>query len=256
MIFKYIFLANDSDFMHDFNHKLKNNEIKNKKPESEVRHNINVMNEKKKLEQRANDYQEKLMKKYITFYWNKRNMEQKQKNNYQHFNKKYDGKNNRLEEFEKNIEQKRKNLIKKFRIIEANQQQIKEKDRQKYEDIRKKRNEYIKTCIENKIKLQKELIEQKDEILEYQTFMISRKSQMDKRFKLKKNNVTEKTLHNQLNFEKNLKPFFKRLEKIKSESIIKRRLTKRKKIYRDIKRAEAEARRKEEEEKLLNQKID
>ena len=242
--------------MYEFYQELKNDEIKNKNHESEVRHNINVMNEKKKFEQRANDNKEKLMKKYITFYWNRRNTKQKVKEKYQHFNEKYDKKNNRLEEIEKNIEQKRNNLIKKFKIIEANQQQIKEKDRQKYEEIRKKRNEYIKTCIENKIKLQKELIEQKEDILEYQTFMISRKSQMDKRFKLKKNNVTEKTLHNQLNFEKNLKPFFKRLEKIKSESIIKRSLTQRKKIYRDIKRAEAEARRKEEEEKLLNQKMD
>ena len=65
MIFIYIFIARESDFIHDSYKKLKNDEIKNKKSESEVRHNINVMNEKKKLEQRANDYQEKLMKKYI-----------------------------------------------------------------------------------------------------------------------------------------------------------------------------------------------
>ena len=256
MIFIYIFLARESDFIHDSYKKLKNDEIKNKKSESEVRHNINVMNEKKKLEQRANDYQEKLMKKYITFYWNKRNIEQKQKENYLHFNKKYDGKNNKLEEIEKNIEQKRKNLIKKFRIIEENQQQIKEKDKQKYEEIRQKRNEYVKTCIENRKKLHKELIEQNDDILEYQLYMISRKSQMDKKFKLKKNHAIEQTLYNQINFEKNLKPFYKKLEKIKSESIIKRSLTQRKKIFRDIKRAEAEAKRKEEEEKLLNQKLD
>ena len=78
---------------------------------------------------------------------------------------------------------------------------------------------------------------------------------MDKRFKLKKDNATEKTLYNQLTFEKNLKPFYKKLDEIKSESIIKKSLEQRRKIYRGIKRAEAEAKRKEEEERLLNQKI-
>ena len=255
MIFIYYFLASDLAFKHDFYQELKNNnKIKNKKHESDVRFNINVMNEKEKYEERVKDNKEKSIKKYITSYWNKRNREQKKKKKYKHFNEKYDGKYNRLEEIEKNIDQKRKNLIKKFRIIEANQQQIKEKDRQKYEEIRNKRNEYVKACIENKKKLQKELIEQNEEILEYQAFMISRKSQMDKKFKLKKNHATEQTLNNQINFEKNLKPFLKKLDKIKSESILKKSLTQRKKIFRDLKRAEAEARRKEEEERLLNQK--
>ena len=227
----------------------------NKIVQSEVRHSRNVIKEQEKFEQRANDNQEKLMKKYITFYWNRRNIKQKQKEKYLHFNEKYEEKYNRLEEIEKNIEQKRKNLIKKLNTIETNQKEIKEKDRQKYEAIRKKRNKYINTCVENKKKIQNELFDEQDDILEYQTIMISRKSQMDKRFKLKKDNATEKTLYNQLTFEKNLKPFYKRLEEIKSDSIIKRSVDQRKRIYRGIKRAEAEARRKEEEERLLNQKI-
>ena len=78
---------------------------------------------------------------------------------------------------------------------------------------------------------------------------------MDKKYKLKKDNFAEKTIYNQLNFEKNLKDFYKKLNEIRSESIIKKSMDKRRKIYRGIKRAEAEARRKEEEERLLNQKM-
>ena len=40
----------------------------NKIVQSEVRHSRNVIKEQEKFEQRANDNQEKLMKKYITFY--------------------------------------------------------------------------------------------------------------------------------------------------------------------------------------------
>ena len=227
----------------------------NKLIKSEIRHSRNVMNEKEKFEQRANDNQEKLMKKYITFYWNRRSLEKKQKDKYLHFNEKYDEKLGRLEEIERNTEKKRKNLLKKLKIIETNQNQIKERDRQKYESIREKREKYINTCNENKKSLQKMLFEEKDDILEYQTIMITRKSEMDKKYKLKRDNFTEKTMYSQLTFEKNLKPFYKKLEEIKSDSIIKKSCDQRRRIYRGIKRAEAEAKRKEEEERLLNQKI-
>ena len=227
----------------------------NKLYESDARHNRNVVNEQEKYEKRRNDNQEKIMKKYISFYWNRKSQAQQKKDKFLHFNERYDEKYNRLEELEKDIEKKRKNLIKKLHTIETNQIEIREKDKQKYEDIRKRRENYINTCYENKKRLEDDLFDEKDDILEYQTIMISRKSQMDKRFKLKKDNATEKTLYYQLAFEKNLKPFYKRLEEIKSDSIIKISLEKRKKIYKGIKRAEAAAKKKEEEEKLLNQKM-
>ena len=227
----------------------------NKIQESEIRHNKNVMNEKEKFEKKANDNQEKLMRKYVTFYWNRRNRDEQKKEKYLHFNEKYDEKLNRLEEIERNTEKKRKNLIKKLQVIEANQNQLKERDRQKYESIKEKRDKYILTCQENKKNLQRVLFEEKDDILEYQSIVLSRKEQMDKKNKLKKENFTEKTIYNQLTFEKNLKPFYKKLDEIKSDSIIKKSFDQRKKIYKGIKRAEAEAKRKEEEERLLNQKM-
>ena len=227
----------------------------NKIQESEIRHNKNVLNEKEKCDKKANDNQEKLMKKYVTFYWNRRNREEQKKNKYLHFNEKYDEKLTRLEEIERNTEKKRRNLIKKLQLIENNQNQIKERDKQKYDHIKEKRAKYILTCQENKRNMQKELFEEKDDILEYQSIVLSRKEQMDKKNKLKKENFTEKTIYNQLTFEKNLKPFYKKLDEIKSDSIIKKSLDQRKKIYRGIKRAEAEAKRKEEEERLLNHKM-
>ena len=227
----------------------------NKIQSSELRHSQNVLGVKERYEQKANDNQEKLMKKYVTFYWNRRKKEEQQKNKFLHFNEKYEEKYNRLEEIEKKTEKNRKNLIKKLKAIEANQKELKEIDRQKYENIRIKREKYMKTCNENKESLRRIMSEEKEDILEYQAIMLSKNTQMDKKYRLQKDNFTEKTLYHQLTFEKNLKPFYKKLDEIKSESIIKKSMDQRRKIYRGIKRAEAEAKRKEEEERLLNQKM-
>ena len=243
--------------------KERNEIIQKKKHESEinkilaskVRHNKNVLTENSKYEQKLNNNKEKLMKKYITFYWGRRTREEQKKNKYLHFNEKFDEKLNKLEEIERNAEKKRKNLIKKLQVIESNQNEQKKKDKEKYENIKEKRERYMLTCNDNKKNLNKMLLEEKDDILEYQAMMFSRKSDMDQKNKLKKDNFTERTLYNQMTFEKNLKPFYKKLEEIKSDSIIKKSIDQRRRIYRGIKRAEAEAKRKEEEERLLNQKI-
>ena len=92
-------------------------------------------------------------------------------------------------------------------------------------------------------------------ILDYQNEVLSRQNERDEKIRLKRENLKDKTIYNQMMFEKNLQPFYKRLERIKSESIIKKSKEQRRKIYRDLKRAEAEARRREEEERLLNQQI-
>ena len=237
------------------NRKRKHESEMNKIQESEIRHNRNVMNEKEKIQKKKDENHEKLMRKYVTFYWSRKSREEQKKDKFLHFNEKYEEKFGRLEQIEKNTERKRKNLIKKLQIIETNQNQLKERDRQKFESLRNKRDKYINTCRENKKCLLKLIDTEKDDILEYQAFALSRKDQMDKKNKLKKENFTEKTIYNQLTFEKNLKPFYKKLDEIKSESIIKKSLEQRRKIYRGIKRAEAEAKRKEEEERLLNQKM-
>ena len=227
----------------------------NKKQESEIRHNKNIANEKEKIRKKASENQKKLMQKYVTFYWSRKGREDQKKEKFLKFKEKYEEKYGRLEQIEKNTEKKRKNLIKKLQIIEINQNHLKERDRQKFESLRNKRDKYINTCRENKKCLLKLIDTEKDDILEYQAFALSRKDQMDKKNKLKKENFIEKTIYNQLTFEKNLKPFYKKLDEIKSGSIIKKSLEQRRKIYRAIKRAEAEAKRKEEEERLLNQKM-
>ena len=55
-----------------------------------------------------------------------------------------------------------------------------------------------------------------------------------------------------MNFEKNLKIFYKKLEVLKSENIMRMSLDDRRKIFLRLKKKEAEKKKKEEEDKLLN----
>ena len=227
----------------------------NKIKEQEIRHNKNIILEQEKFVKKENDNKDKIMKKYITFYWNRKGREEKKKNNFVHFNEKYDERYVRLEEIEKAHEKKQKSLMKKLLTIQTNQKEIYEREKQKYENIQKKRNQYLIMCRNNKKNLDKFFTEETKGIVTYQNFVLSRQKQLEDKVKLKKENLIEKTIYNQLKFEKNLKPFYKTLERIKSESIIKKSKEQRKKIFRDLKRAEAEKRKREEEERLLNQQI-
>ena len=82
----------------------------NKIKEQEIRHNKNIILEQEKFEKKENDNKDKIMKKYITFYWNRKGREEKKKNNFVHFNEKYDERYVRLEEIEKAHEKKQKSF--------------------------------------------------------------------------------------------------------------------------------------------------
>ena len=226
-----------------------------KKKEKEIRHNKNIINEKEKYDKKMNENKEKLMQKYITFYWNRKSRLDKKKKFYLHFNEKYEEKINKLEEIEKAEEDKKKKLIKKLLKIETNQKVFLEKEKLKYEKIKKKRLKYFNTCRNIKHDLERNLTEEANEILDFQNFVLSRQKNKEEQIKLKKENVQGKTIIHQMEFEKNLKTFYQKLYRIKSESVIKKNKEQKRKIYRDLKRAEYEAKKREEEERLLNQQV-
>ena len=97
----------------------------------------------------------------------------------------------------------------------------------------------------------KELDDIRLDILDYQTCVLNRNIDKTKLINLKRIQSREKTINDQLNFQKNIIPFFKKLEVIKSECVMTKSVNNRRKIYVEKKRREAELRKKEEEEKLL-----
>ena len=227
----------------------------NKLRQQEIRHNNNIILEKVKFDKKTKDNQKKIMQKYVTFYWNRKGREENKKNKFKHLNEKFDERFNRLEEIEKAEEKKKKLLVKKLLTIETNQKDFFEKKKKKYESIHQKRNQYFNTCRNNKNDYEKNFTEEMKGIIYYQKCVLARTKEKEEKNKLKKANFREKAIFHQMMFEKNLKPFYKTLERIKSESILKKSKEQRKKIFRDLKRAEAEAKKREEEERLLNQQV-
>ena len=72
---------------------------------------------------------------------------------------------------------------------------------------------------------------------------------------MKRINAGERTVVNQMNLEKNLSDFYKRMNLLKNQSIYKKSPEERYKIYKNLKREEAERKKKELEEKLEKLKI-
>ena len=108
----------------------------------------------------------------------------------------------------------------------------------------------MRRCNTQKIELLKEQNERRLDILDYQYELINRGKKRESMNEIKRINAGERTVLNQMTLEKNLSDFYKRMNHLKDQSVYKKTPEQRYKIYRDLKRAEAERKKKELEEKL------
>ena len=220
----------------------------NKLQMSEVRHlnNIKIVNEEN--ERKLTETYNESFKKYVNFYWNRKNRDCQIKEKFKKKDEKYSEKVFRLEEIEKNKEEKRNQLMKKFQLTQNSIRN--NKSLQNY-SMKKKLDILYSNCYSNREKMKENFNEEREDLLEYQAFILERGGRKDSVNQLKKNCSTEQTVLKQLKFERNLKPFYKIIDDIKSDSILKLSLDKRRKLFKDKKREEAEKRKRELEEKLL-----
>ena len=107
--------------------------------------------------------------------------------------------------------------------------------------------------VKNKLKdLEEEEGERRRDILDYQTEMMNRSLKMNEGFKNKKRFNTENSIANQMAIQSNMMEFMKKLNKLKSKSISKKSVEQRIKIYKELKRQEAERKKREKEDELFN----
>ncbi len=115
----------------------------------------------------------------------------------------------------------------------------------------KKRKSYINTCKIKKENIQKEFSNIRLDILDYQASLLERHMEKEKVINLKKTLSAERTLNDQINLKKNMKPFLRKLETIKSENIMKKSVDNRKKMFWKKKKEDAERKKREEEDNLI-----
>ena len=104
-----------------------------------------------------------------------------------------------------------------------------------------------------KIEINRELNERRLDIIEYQLELLKRGNKKEKSNELKRINAGEKRVISQMTMEKSLADFYKRMNELKDQRIYKKSEDERFKIYKNIKREEAERKKKELEEKLEKQ---
>ena len=125
-------------------------------------------------------------------------------------------------------------------------------DRNKYDKIlesKKLREQRFCSCEKKRRDLLMEESERRKDILFYQSIMLGRSLSKDNIFHMKRLGASEKTLNEQMTLEKNLTLFNKKMNALKSQSIFKKTKQERYKIFKELKKKEAE-RKKELEDKM------
>ena len=180
----------------------------------EMRHNRNMVGVMQNLNDKAAKNEEKIFRKYMTFYFLKKGREKQLKLKKSQTEHKYLEKAEKIDEIERQAEQKTKDLIKKFDNIEQRKKEILKHKNDNINMFNQKRREYNSICLQKKKNMVKELSEIRMDILDYQTCVLKRNLDKLNLINLKKTQSTEKTINDQLNFKKNIKPFYKKFSTI------------------------------------------
>ena len=159
-------------------------------------------------------------------------------------------KKERLEELEREAEKKRKLLMKKLAGLEKKRKENEKERSERIEKEKRRRKEYFDKCIKNKEELGNENDEYRQMILADQNEILKRGVNKDSLSDLKRINAGEKIVLNQLTLENNLPAFRKKMDMIKSSSVLKKSPEERLNMYKEKKREEAERKKKELEEKM------
>ena len=252
IIFIYIFFIIVENFKNK-NQKFKEDTKKKyakKNLETIKRHENNVIKLNIENEKLAKETEEKEFKKYIAFYWLRKAQEKALRKKTKEKYDKLKEKTERIEELEKYNEKKGKELIAKIRKREVLKQKYDKEKSDKINEEKKTREEKMRRCNTQKVELLKEQNDRRLDILDYQYELLNRGKKKDNMNEMKRINAGEKTIINQMTLEKNLSDFYRRMNFLKEQSIYRKTPEQRYKIYRDLKRAEAERKKKELEDKL------
>ena len=222
-------------------------ELTNKKSYENHIKNLKIRDEN--YENLIKQRNEKSFEKYTKTYWFRKSMLQK------HTNKKNDRLkhleliNEKKEEVEKKRLADQKRYIKKLKDMEKKKLEAEERKRDFIEKLRRNHEDKVMNCKETLESYKQEDDEFREDILEYQRMLITRANEKENAIKMKKNNARENIIVNQIELEKKMGQWNKDMNKIKDQSMWKLSIDKRRKLYQNILKEEAERKKKEEEDK-------
>ena len=188
--------------------------------------------------------------KYITYYFLKKGQSKSLSTKKKEQDHKMQEKADKLGEIENQKEEKRKELIKKMNKMDKKREEYMKLKNEKMNEDKIRRKEKKKILDDRKNEMNKEEDEKRKEVLEYQTDLVHRSMNKTKR-NTRKNNSSLNSISNQIALKNNLTIFNKKLNFLKSQSVTKKTLGEKIKMYKEIKRKEAEKLKREKEEEML-----
>jgi len=220
-----------------------------KNSDQELRHENNIVKLNEENEKIVKENEEKDFKKYCAFYWQRKIKEKENTKRIKENNNKLQEKAEKLIELEKIDQKRRDDLLKRIKNMDIKKAIFEKNKFDRILENKKLREQRFNSCAEKRKDLLIEESERRKDILFYQSIMLGRSLSRDNLFHIKRLNASEKTLNEQMTLEKNLTLFNKKMNALKSQSIFKKTLQERYKIFKELKKKEAE-RKKELEDKI------
>ena len=217
-----------------------------------MRHDKNVIEVNKENEKLESETREKEFQKYVTYYFLKKSQHQSLTKKKKERSTKEKEKSEKLEEIDRALEEKRKDLFKRMQKMDKKRTEILKSKEEKILENKMERESKTINVRRRLTEMEEVEGEKRRDILDYQHELMNRSLKLnDANHNKKRFNTGENTITNQMAIQRHMMTFMKKLNTLKSQSITKKSLEKRIKIFKELKRQEAERKRREKEDELL-----
>ena len=220
---------------------------------SEKRHEDNLVEVQKKKEELEKETEEREFNKYITYYFLKKGQSQALSKLKKKQDNKLQEKAERLDEIERKNDERREGLVNKMKTMDKRREAFKKKKLQKVIEDKIQREEKM-----NNIKKTLEEMDIKNEEKMYK-LLDKQTEHMYKSLNMNQTNMTlrtitqeENSITNQILLKESESIFKKKLNDLKSQSIQRKSPEDKLKLYRQLKRQEAEDAKRKKEEEMFN----
>ena len=220
-----------------------------KNKDSEKRHEKNVINVRRENKKLAKATEEREFQKYITYFFLKKEQNKSLSKKKKEQNNKLQEKADKLEEIEKQNELKRTELLRKMNKMDKKREEYIKLKEERISEDKRRRNQKEKNMQKKINEMNKEEFERRKDVLAYQTELMNRSMKMTQLNRLKK---VENSISNQIAIQNNLTAFNRKLNFLKSQSVTKKTPEEKMKIYKELKRQEAERKKREKEDEMFN----
>lgn len=150
------------------------------------------------------------------------------------------------------MKKKRNDILNKIKTMDSKKEIFEKNKYEKILENKKLREQRFASCLKNRKEMLVEENERRKDILFYQSIMLGRSLSRDNIFRKKRLNASEKTVNEQMTLEKNLTLFNRKMNMLKSQSIFKKTMEERYKMFKELKKKEAERKKELEEKMKLN----